>query len=554
VSAGRQRTSSRRSPNIRRARWPLTAAALAITLSFVPPLGAQGTISHPWLQVFAADELERYLRALQLVGVVPDHQWSVRAFSPRELARELRPRDARHPWSTILDAPPPGDGLRSGMLRSELDAAFNSTIPYGVNDGALWAGRGLSASIAGGGWARWGPLTAVLAPIATWSRNAPFALEPNGLADSLRYANALEGFYVDAPQRFGSGTVARLEAGQSTLRLDVGPVAAGISAASQSWGPAVANALVLGTEGPGFPHLFVGTSAPQGIGIGRVHGQVQIGSLAQSAYSAMPADSGRRLMAGVVGVFEPRGLSGLELGAGRFFHRFWDPGGWRATDFLIPFEGLLKVRLPEKDRLMRGAGADNQLLSFFFRWQPPVAGVEVYGELARSDHNADLRDALLEPDQNSAWMVGFQRAVGGGEGRTIRVWRAEVANARTTHVSRVREQARLAIHSVLRQGHTVEGQPLASPVGMGGAAAVVGWDSYTPTGRQSIEWRVTTIPRRRGEGEPLDGWRATHALGYDRLWLHGGSAFTLGAALVLDVNRLPGEDVGNLNLRASVRR
>src|SRR5690348_4293600 len=60
--------------------------------------------------------------------------------------------------------------------------AWNSDLPSGGNDGALWAGRGLSMSITGGATysrptAR-GRLQLTLAPEITYSGNRPFPIFP----------------------------------------------------------------------------------------------------------------------------------------------------------------------------------------------------------------------------------------------------------------------------------------------------------------------------------------------------------------------------------------
>src|SRR5207248_7342862 len=56
-------------------------------------------------------------------------------------------------------------------LAGTLVFAWNSKIPVGENDGALWAGRGLSGLVVGGGRVSYRGFTLVLAPVVTWSEN-----------------------------------------------------------------------------------------------------------------------------------------------------------------------------------------------------------------------------------------------------------------------------------------------------------------------------------------------------------------------------------------------
>lgn len=478
------------SPRRRRSSRSLHAAAaaglLAVSVLWTP-VAAQVAPTEVGHELFVNSELEQYLRLLQTVGEVSPHPWSVRSFGPAEIAR-LRPSGERHPWGEryrfeVLE------GVR--LVRPEVAMLGNSHAPYGYNDGAVWAGRGVTVAGRLGVAARFGPLSATIAPEFFQAQNAAFSLHPRSRAGDERFAHPGYPTTIDLPQRFGEGSYGRVTPGQSTIRLDVAGVAAGVSTANQHWGPVWDQPLLLGSNAEGFPHAFVGTSRPANLWIGQLHGRVVWGELRPSEYAAGGVDGRKRWMTGVVASFTPRWLPGLEVGGGRFFHQVWPSGGVGLDDLLWPFQSFLKEGLIDDDR-PDGSDPDNQLASVFGRWVIPAAGVEVYGEYAREDHNWNIRDLSLEPDHNSGFVVGMARAWRPSEDRIFSL-RAEVLDTRVSHLQRVRPQTPLYRHSGMREGHTHRGQILGAAGGFGGAHARLALDLYHPGGR----WGGALVRSRR---------------------------------------------------------
>ncbi len=107
-------------------------------------------------------ELENYLRVLQISGKTAWYPWSLRSFSGRELQKMLPSDTASLPWR--LSSAKLTSGLSVGSV--DVRTVLNSAFPHGSNDGAVWAGRGLTASASAGVTARVGPVSLTLAPIA----------------------------------------------------------------------------------------------------------------------------------------------------------------------------------------------------------------------------------------------------------------------------------------------------------------------------------------------------------------------------------------------------
>jgi hypothetical protein len=497
------------------------AGMLAAVLAWAAPLAAQGADLRP--DATAGSGVERYLRVLQVAGRAPLYPWTVRGFSPREVDR-LVPADSGHPWAARFPAPAAHRGPVSlRWIAPRVGATFNSAFPQGGNDGAVWAGRGVTGVASAGFALRAGVLSLRVEPVAFWAQNRAFALMDNGRTGALAYADADFPTGIDNPQRFGSGSYARVDPGQSTLRVDVRGFAAGLSTANEAWGPAEDLPVVLGTNAPGFPHLFVGTSSPWNVGIGRAHVRVQWGRLEQSDYSSVTGGAARRFTTGWALSFSPRGLPGLEVGASRFFHTTWPAGGPGLDDFLEPFQAFFKSRVDSTGVGPDGRTSfDNQIASAFARLVLPSSGVELWGEFGRNDHSWDLQDFFLEPDHDAATSVGARKVW--GTGRRLFSLRAEWVGARPSNLGLVRHQSSFYTHDSQRQGHTERGQLLGSPAVYGGGGSVVALERYTPGGRWSVDWTRTRVrgaqePAADGSVPPTD---VVHSLGGEALLFHRG--------------------------------
>lgn len=505
-------------------------------------------------EVFAGSELENYLRVLQVSGKGALYPWSVRGLSIGEVTR-VAPGDSLHPWADRYALRSAGGGLRFHLHQPGVAAVFNSAFPYGANDGPVWAGRGLTTAVQVGVTAVYGPVSLVLAPVAFRAQNASFPLAAHAVRDTLpplldwRHPGE-----IDLPQRFGTGPYTRVDWGQSTLRADLGWVAAGISTANQVWGPATEYPILLGTNAPGFLHGFLGSARPVNLGIGRAHGRFVWGRLEQSPYANTSPDSAVRFMSGVVGVFSPRGIPGLEIGAGRFFQHPWPADGLTLAHFAKPLETLVKANLVNSEGELRESVVADQIASLFGRWAFPHSGLEVYGEFASEDHRHNGRDFLLEPDHDVAYTLGFQKTFSRGP-REIWNLRGEVVNAEPSHLARARRQEPFYIHASTRQGLTQMGQILGSPAAYGGAASTVALDYYHPGGRWTVTWRRAVRQEigtylRTGVPEEPD---VMQSLGAETVIFRSRWDVTAGVQGVYDFNRNFQSDVANLNATVNVR-
>ncbi len=525
-------------------------------------------------ELFVNTPAESYLRYLQTVGQVPLYPWSARAFSQRELDRLVPADTVKHVWrSRYVNDSRRSGAFRYGIVDPSSAIRYNSTFAYGTNDGPIWAGRGITSAAQMGFFVRWRPIALTVAPMVFRSENQAFEIIPTGRTGQAAFGDPLFGG-VDRPQRFGDKPYSQMDPGQTTLRIDLPFVAAGISTANQAWGPGQELPVILGNNAAGFPHFFVGTSEPLNILIGTLHGKVIWGELTQSAFSAVTGPSSyvsraepgtKRFATGFVVVGHPRGLTGLEIGGSRFFHSIWPRSGIPSSYLTKFLQGFIKKNIAS-DRLVDprfpgGDGAkgisDNQLISVFGRWVLPHSGFELHGEYGRDDHSYDLRDLTQEIDHARVYSLGA-RKVFQSRPTVLTAGRFEIMNFQLPHLVRFRGEGEIYVHGLIRQGHTVKGQLLGADVGVGtGAGSTVAVDRFTPGGRWTASW--TRVLRRENGNYLLLGVRnprsidVSHALGFETTRFMNGFDVNAGLNLVYEFNRDYKRDAINLNALVGVR-
>ena len=507
---------------------------------------------------FVGSETETYLRYLDLTDTTSDAAWSIRPLSPPQL-RALAQRIADSPWEARLSGfVQPVGRLRGGLLSPQASLRFNTLYPYGSNDGAIWAGRGLTTAAGAGVYADAGPISVSLAPMVFRAENTAFPLFPSTLPCGC--GDALYGVLVDHPQRFGSKPYQRLDPGQSTIRVDLFHLSAGLSSANEGWGPSVEYPFLLGNNAPGFPHIFVGTSQSLPIFVGRAQARVIYGRLDQSNYSSVNGskyyvsdfEPGRlRFASGLIGTFQPRGFDGLEIGGARFIHSVWPRTGIPSSYFKKPLQPFLKVNLPGIEQQV--ARTDNQLASFFARWAFRPSGIEVYGEYGRDDSAYDLRDFIQEPDHTRAYSLGLAK-VFRKQSSKFDVVRIELMNFEVPPLATTtRGEGSIYWNGLLHQGHTNRGQLLGADIGTNDAAAsTIRWDHYTTGGRWAVFYhrnlRAESYDELIRDSNVIQVADVLQALGYERVKFTRRFDMTSAVTLMRDMSRNFDGSRTNLNV------
>lgn len=414
-----------------------------------------------------------FARMQELAGRAPVRPQLFRRWSSDTDAALCTGGRAPHPSEVAEPARP---DFEARLLPLEWRNYLNGAYPDDRNDGAVWEGRGISTALTGGARLRWKFFSAAVAPLVAWQQNQDFPHPAMTLPGYSPYADPYNSGGIDLPLRFGPSAYWTFDPGQSYARVDLYNVAAGISTENLWWGPGIRNALLMTNSGPGFPHLFLGTSKPQDIWIGWLEAQLVWGRLSQSDWFMDDPARSRRLFTALTIGYEPRWIRGLFLGVARVFVDRIPPEGLPLSDYTT--------------RIFFGPGTnqnggENQLASIFFRWVFPESGLEIYGEYGRDDYWANLKDLVTQPEHAAAYVAGLQKVFPVG-GRAIRLV-AELAHTLEKPTNNPpRGVPIFYTHGDELQGYTQRGQMLGAGIGPQADSQFVALDVFQGAERAGI--------------------------------------------------------------------
>ena len=377
--------------------------------------------------------------------------------------------------STSLDTAHPPIRPSAALLRPDLSLIHNSALPFSLNDGALWAGRGASASVRAGFRADFGRVSLIVAPEIVTSQNLAYAMPAPAVglprpAGRSSYSTPWHvGTYsIDLPLRFGAKSFARLDPGQSTLAVRLGraggAVTVGLSTENEWWGPGIRNAIVLSDNAPGIWRAFVRVKS------GRLAARWFLGGLFESPYfDSGPADD-RRSITGLAATWAP--ANNLTLGAARAVYA--PLGAWRDI-FGHTFD------------VLRGNGARrrDQIFSLFGRWVFPADGFAVHAEWARNQLPGSLRELLVSPNHTEGYTLGLEWARGLANSAAFRA-QAEVTYLEKSPAYRNLPEETWYTGGSAPQGYTQRGQVIGAAVGPGASSQFFAGDYVAPRWRTGL--------------------------------------------------------------------
>jgi hypothetical protein len=422
-------------------------------------LSAQHVVTTP--VVLLGSEAEERVRLRQLLGETGSGGFMLRSsstLSPRALDR----------------------GWRLEVFDPELRSITNSSIPFSLNDGPLWAGRGANSIVTAGLGLTVGSVRVIVAPQFVAAENQAFQVIPYPQNNAPRRSVWANPFHppessIDLPYRFGDASIRHADAGQSSLSIGVRHVSFGIATENLWWGPGVRNAIVLSNNAPGFPHAFVQTRNGVRTRIGTFDAQWILGQLHESDFFDTDRSNDLQSLSGLVVVWRPRSDSGLSLGIAR---TVFAPAEDRRVSPSAAFDVFRNVGRPntDPDAIAKGPGPD-QLFSLFGRWVFPSAGFETYVEWARFEEPISFRDFLEFPNHSQGYTLGLQWARPMARGATFRL-QAEATYLEPDPSLRVRPVAMTYTSRSVVQGYTNRGKLLGASIGPGASSQWLSADVF----------------------------------------------------------------------------
>lgn len=470
----------------RRALWNV-AIGIASLLSTASTARAQDARQARDSIVRLASDAEDRLRVAQLRG---DARQDV--FLLRTASRLTRNADTARGWHVDVVAP-------------QYRAIRNSSLPYSLNQGPLWAGAGWNQDASAGATIVYGGRDArvrlVAAPSYVQSNNLEFQVIPSPQTDSTNRSPWANPFHplpesIDLPLRFGERPRRRVDPGQSSLTVDVRAVSFGAATENLWWGPGIENAIVLSNNAPGFPHLFIQARDPVRTRAGTFDAQWILGQLRESEFFDSDPSNDTRSLSGLAATWTTPFDTNLTLGLTRLV---MGARGGNAFPIGAAFDvfrtvGHLNVDLGSpvpKD-------ARDQITSLFARWLFPDAGFEAYVEWARFEEPRSLHDFLEFPGHSEGYTLGFQWARPLDAKQTFRL-QGEASYLEPDPSLRARPTAITYTSRGVPQGFTNRGQTLGAAIGPGASDQWLAGDYLAPRWRLGsylgrIRWDNGVLP------------------------------------------------------------
>ena len=438
--------------------------------------------SHTYAQTISMDQLpmEDALRRLQLMGKIEG-----------DISFMLRPIQSTrlHSWDTVLQSIDPsvkamgnkkmdkhflGKWGYASLLPVQITQQYVTAQPFQELDGPMIASSGYQVMASAGIFAKLGPLTIQLQPQYVSAANSDF----RGTKQTPNYQQT--------------------HWGNSSIRLNAGPVSVGISNENITWGPSLMNPLLMSAHAPGFMHLSFNSRRPLRTPIGSFEWQLVAGYLnfMDTLFNNVLDDPGeppkRRYFNGFQFSYQPKWIKGLSMGVVRVVQEpeslLKDNKEWnllfrnvsRATDKDVYVNSLL------------GSVEDNrdQYASFFLRWIFQPAQAEFYTEWGRNDAFFNMRDFIQDPEHSRGYTYGFRKLF--KQTKENEYWQliSEYTRLQQPSTYPVRNAGTWYVHG--GGGYSENGQIMGAPIGSGGNYMMFRISKFRGWEQKAIQLESTT--------------------------------------------------------------
>lgn len=357
-----------------------------------------------------------------------------------------------------------------------LTQQYNTSSPYGWNDGAMIPAKGYQTFMSTGVYAKYGILSMQLKPEYVYAINPDFDIFPLTETDRAREFNIIYLNHTDLPAPYGDQSYSKLNWGQSNIKLNINKFSIGVSTENLWWGPGTRNSLIMSNNATGFLHFTLNTKQPVETFIGSFEGQIISGKLEGSGLKnpksqfiidgvdyELPKNDAWRYINGLSINYQPKWIPGLFVGLNRTIQVYRDDMGHGFSDYMPIFAPFQKKKLEGEDAKNR-----DQLASLFFRWAMKESKFEFYGESGWNDHSQDITDLFHSPEHSRAYLFGFNKLfmLNKTENKYLKV------SFETTHLEQsadriVRSGGSWYRHYYILHGYTNKGEVLGAGIGPG---------------------------------------------------------------------------------------
>ncbi|WP_050983953.1 capsule assembly Wzi family protein, partial [Treponema sp. JC4] len=362
--------------------------------------------------------------------------------------------------------------------------SFNTAVPYGQNDGALWQGKGYNTSLTGGARLEAFGFELTVKPIVCFSQNLDFA--PLGNVYGNNYG-AFFGQNIDLVERYGNSAFWTFDWGDTEVRYSWRTFTVGFGTQSPWLGPAWLNPMLGSNNAASYPKVDIGLRRTKvylpfcNWYIGDIEGRIWTGMLKQSDYYNFTSDYNNRMVNAMSASYSPSFIPGFTIGLNRIFMT-----KWKAENLKY----IARLFTTSRDNAINSDNSEDQKFSIFADWQFPKVGFEVYGEFGRDDFSSNED---TNPFHTAIYTIGAKQYIPIKLTKLFPKWK----NAFNLDTEIIFEWNNFEMsqdfqlqwiylgyyaHSPITQGYTNKGQIIGAGSGAFGNSQFLGWRIYYPKG------------------------------------------------------------------------
>ena len=356
--------------------------------------------------------------------------------------------------------------------------SYNTDLPYGQNDGALWQGKGYNTSFTTGLRLEGYGFEFTVKPQISWSQNKEFEINRNVYPNpySYSFSNGNVTHYIDYVQRYGDTSFWKFDPGDSELRYTWHTLTFGVGTQNPWLGPAYLNPMLGSNNAPGYLKFDGGLRKTEvfipftKISLGHIEGRIWLGELVESEYFDDNPDNNRHLVTGMSASYAPSFIPGFTFGLNRIFLT-----NWRKQNLKYLYRLFTLSRSNGTDT----GNDEDQKFSLFAEWNFSKIGFTVYGEFGRDDFSNDENS---NPFHTAIYTVGAKQFIPlpfGLKSELNFEWNnfemSQDFQMQWTYMG-------YYAHGAITQGYTHRGQILGAGSGFAGNSQFLQYKIYHPFG------------------------------------------------------------------------
>lgn len=444
-------------------------------------------------QVSLLSQEEQYLDTLALNGDIEKPTINYRTLSDSYYFENLNENsEESHIWKdnqlitkyTFLD-----EKINLYVFNPYWYSSYNSSEPYGQNDGGLWQGRGYNTAVTTGAQIKAYGFEAIFKPQFSFSQNKEYEY-PRPNYSGSNYSGKAEdyGYYgltsIDAPQRFGDTSFCNFDWGDSEIRYTWNNITIGFGTEAIWLGPAQINPIMHSNNASSYPKIDIGIRRTSieffGIWFGDIEGRYWLGKLSESEYFDNNDENNDNLIAGLALGYEVPFLPGLTVGFNRTMLSHWkDFSPYTTLDIIVP--GM---------KSKAGYDESDQRASVTADYFIPKGGIDLYIEWGKNDYNTGIDNIIRYPFHTQAFTAGFKK---------INDYNTKIRGQFLFELTYIETSMdyhffydwggvgnSFYTHHLIKQGYTNNGQYLGAGIGSGGNSQYLSYRLYYPKGNSTL--------------------------------------------------------------------